>query len=368
MHSRRLQVLTWHVHGNYLWYLSETPCDFILPVGGRSGHGYSGRGNTFPFGENVKDCPLKDLKTQRFDCILFQSRKHFEFDQHELLSASQQRLPKIYLEHDPPWDDVTDQKHWFNDPNGLLVHVTHYNRLMWQSDKVPTRVIEHGVKVPESARFSGELPRGITALNHLARRGRKVGADIFRDLAKRTPLDLVGMAAEEAGGLEEISPTELAHFISRYRYFFSPIRYTSLGLAILEAMSIGLPIVGLATCELATVINNGVHGYLDNNPSRLLEHMERLVGDRRLAQQMGEAARQLALERFNIRRFADDWHQLLCEVAGDSVARRTAASHPASVQTVDGSQSVVRNEVDEASENTSVTETIPLSETAEATR
>lgn len=317
--KKTLRVLTWHVHGNYLWYLSETPCDFILPVANSAvelGHGYSGRGTTFPFGSNVIDCPIEQLRNEKFDLILFQSRKHYEEDQHQILSPAQRRLPSVYIEHDPPWEDVTDQPHWFRETNGLLIHVTHYNHLMWQCDHVPSRVIEHGVKVPPTAAFTGELSRGITALNHLTRRGRKVGADIFQQLAAQTPLDLVGMAAEEAGGLGEVVPTQLAHFIARYRYFFSPIRYTSLGLAILEAMMVGLPILGLATCELATVIENGKSGYLETDLSKLLAHMQRLSDDRQEAYALGQEARRIAMERFNIQRFASDWYKTLTEVAG----------------------------------------------------
>jgi glycosyltransferase involved in cell wall biosynthesis len=312
-----------------LWYLSETPCDFILPVGQRPNHGYGGRGTTFPFGGNVIDCPLEDLQSQRFDCILFQSRGHYEVDQHELLSPAQRQLPRIYLEHDPPWEDVTDQRHWFDDPQGLLVHVTHFNRLMWDSGRTPMRVIEHGVRVPASVRYTGELARGITAMNHLLNRGRKVGADIFQEMARHTPLDLIGMDAERAGGIGEIAPPELPSFIAKYRYFFSPIRYTSLGLAILEAMSVGLPIVGLATCELATVIENGRTGFLETDTARLLEHMQRLVRDPKEAHELGRAASKLAAERFNIRRFADDWYRTLWEVAGDSIARGASATEAA---------------------------------------
>ena len=56
-----------------------------------------------------------------------------------------------------------------------------------------------------------------------------------------------------------------------YRFVFNPIRYTSLGLAVLEAMMIGIPIVGLATTEMVTVVENGVSGYLDTNVDNLIE-------------------------------------------------------------------------------------------------
>ncbi len=59
------------------------------------------------------------------------------------------------------------------------------------------------------------------------------------------------MGAEEAGGLGEVRHVELAAFAARYRFFFNPIRYTSLGLAVIEAMMVGMPIVALATTEMS---------------------------------------------------------------------------------------------------------------------
>ena len=153
-----------------------------------------------------------------------------------------------------------------DDPDTLLVHVTPFNALMWDSGRTPTRVIEHGVFVPDDARYSGELDRGIVVVNHLNRRGRRLGADIFERVRHEVPLDLVGMDAESLGGLGEVAPSELARFASRYRFFFNPIRYTSLGLAVIEAMMIGLPIIGLATTELATVIENGISGFVATDP------------------------------------------------------------------------------------------------------
>src|SRR6185312_12709626 len=107
-----------------------------------------------------------------------------------------------------------------------------------------------------------------------------------------------------------------------YRFFFHPIRYTSLGLALLEAMMIGLPIVGLATTELVTVIENGVHGYLDTDVRRLIEPMRALLADPSLARRLGENARRRALERFGIQRFARDWEETFASATGRAKPRQ----------------------------------------------
>lgn len=68
-----------------------------------------------------------------------------------------------------------------------------------------------------SISIAGELERGIVVVNNLASRGRRLGPDVFASAAKRVPLDLVGMSAEEAGGLGEIGNLDLAAFTARYR-------------------------------------------------------------------------------------------------------------------------------------------------------
>jgi glycosyltransferase involved in cell wall biosynthesis len=122
------------------------------------------------------------------------------------------------------------------------------------------------------------------------------------------------MAAEELGGIGEIMPTKLASFIAHYRFFFNPIRYTSLGLAVLEAMSIGMPIVGLATTEMVTAIQNCHSGYIETDLTKLIERMHELIANPHEAHRLGENARRFALERFNIRRFVCDWEETLAEV------------------------------------------------------
>lgn len=322
---RALRILTWHVHGNYLLYLTQAPHEFFLPVKPGRPHPYGGRAGSFSWGANVHELPAEEVRRQRFDCILFQMPRNYEQDQHEILSAEQRRLPRIYLEHDPPLGHPTDTRHRVDDPGVLLVHVTPYNALMWDGGRTPTMVIDHGVVLPEGVRYSGERARGIAVVNNLRRRGRRLGADVFERVRAELPIDLVGMDAEALGGLGEVPPPELPAFAARYRFFFNPIRYTSLGLAVCEAMLLGMPIVGLATTELAATVENGVSGFVDTDVERLLPRMRALLRDPAEARRLGDGARAYAEERFNIARFARDWDRAFRLVTGTGATR----THPA---------------------------------------
>ncbi len=302
-----MRIFTWHIHGSYLYYLTQANHEFYLPVLPGKPEGYGGRLPGFAWGDNVHDVPAQEVRHLDFDCILFQSRKNYLHDQYEILSQSQQQLPCLYLEHDPPQEHPTNTKHIVDDPNVLLIHVTDFNRLMWDNGRSPSRTIEHGVVVPDNISYSGELAKGLVVTNDLRRRGRRLGVDIFTQVRDSIPLDLVGMDAESLGGLGEVPHAQLPAFASQYRFFFHPVRYTSLGLAVCEAMMLGLPIVGLATTELVTVVENGVSGYVDTNIDRLMARMQELIANPDLAHRLSAGAKKQAQQRFNIQRFIRDW-------------------------------------------------------------
>jgi glycosyltransferase involved in cell wall biosynthesis len=311
---RPLRILTWHTHGSYLYYLTQAPHEFYVLSKPNRPAGYGGRMGHLPWGDNVHDLPVAEAKKQPIDCIVFQDDDQYFEGQHEFLSSDQRRLPKIYLEHDPPRDHPTDARHPVDEPDVLVVHVTPFNALMWEHRRSATRVIEHGVVAPRDVSYSGEIERGIVAVNNLRRRGRRLGFDVFEHVRRQVPLDLVGMGAEEADGLGEVQHDRLFDLAARYRFFFNPIRYTSLGLAVIEAMMVGLPIVGLATTEMATTIENGRTGYVDTNVDRLVERMSWLLRNHEEARRLGANARRYANERFNIARFVADWNAAFAAV------------------------------------------------------
>lgn len=313
---RRLKILIWHIHGSYLNSLARIDHDWYLPVKPGKPEGYGGRGPTFDLPPYVREVPVEQVRDLDLDLIIFQTPRNWEVDQEEILSAEQRRLPRIYLEHNTPRPHPVDTKHLIDDPNVLLVHVTHFNRLMWDNNRTPTTVIEHSVAIDPDAVYRGTTERGIVMINGMQKRPRIAGYDLFLQARQQVPLDSVGMMTEELGGLGDVPYRDLHRVIAEYRFMFSPIRYTSLPLAVIEGLTIGMPVVALATTELPTVIENGETGFVSCDVDELIDHMQFLLANPEEAQRIGANARSMARSRFGIERFVRDWNAAFQQVLG----------------------------------------------------
>lgn len=90
-------------------------------------------------------------------------------------------------------------------------------------------------------------------------------------------------------------------------------------------MMLGLPIIGLATTEMATVVENDVTGYVDTHVDNLIAYMQALLANPAAAQRLSKEARRYARERFNIERFSRDWDETFSFVAGERPTSLRAA-------------------------------------------
>lgn len=299
---QRLRILTWATRLDYLRSLAHTGHDLLVVSSGqsRSDHG--------DFPDNVRAIGVDEVRRQKIDLILFQRPRHYLDEQYEILTAAQRRAPKIYLEHEPPREHPVDSRHVVSEDHVPVVHVAHFNHLMWDHGGRPTRVIEPGVAAPE-ARYDGTLARGLAVIEH-ATHSRALGLDLCQEMQQRAALDLAF----------ELDPRSAA----RYRYFFFPARYGSPSFALIRAMMIGMPVLAAASGSIDGVIRQGIDGFVEADPPRLAERMHELVADRQRAALMGEAARQNATTRFGIGRFVNDWNRLFGELVPTLGERRAA--------------------------------------------
>ena len=308
-----MNVLVWQIHGSYLNTLVQSfagaPHRFYLPTKPGKPEGYGGRGPTYSWSPETVEVPADEVRDLNLDLVVYQTEKNFTQDAREILTSEQRALPAIYLEHNTPQGRINDMVHPIDDPGVLLVQVTHFNDLFWDCRGTPTRVIDHAVMPSASeGSYTGEIERGVSLVNDMPRRKRVVGGDVFRRASEEVPLDLFGFNSKEvARGFGDLPQAEVHERVRAYRFYFNPIRYTSLPLSVLEAMEIGLPVVALATTELVTVIKDGENGFIDTNVDNLIRRMRWLLSDPEEARWIGDAGRRTVRERFGLKRFTADW-------------------------------------------------------------
>jgi glycosyltransferase involved in cell wall biosynthesis len=121
------------------------------------------------------------------------------------------------------------------------------------------------------------------------------------------------MGAGARGGYENLPQAQLHGELARRRVYLHPIRWTSLGLSLIEAMHLGMPVVALATTEIPEAVPAGT-GVISTNVRALIESLEQLLAHPERCKELGHNARAYARERYGLKRFLADWDRLFEEI------------------------------------------------------
>ncbi|MEV6963154.1 glycosyltransferase [Streptomyces sp. NPDC051207] len=319
-----MNILLWHVHGSWTTAFVQGPHTYVVPVTpGRDPDGL-GRARTFAWPASVREATPGQLRDTPVDLVVLQRPHELELAERWLGGRRPGRdVPAVYLEHNAPDGDVPGTRHPCADRDDLtIVHVTHFNRLFWDCGTTRAEVVEHGIVDP-GHRYTGRIGRAAVVVNEPLRRGRHTGTDLLPALAAAAPLDVFGMRTEGLADHLGLPPDrcrtadlpqhELHAAMAERRLYLHPVRWTSLGLSLLEAMHLGMPVVALATTEAVEAVPPGA-GTLSTRPEVLAEAARRYLADPAAAAEDGARARQAALERYGLKRFLADWERLITEV------------------------------------------------------
>jgi hypothetical protein len=318
---RSVKVLVWHVHGSWTTAFVNGAHDYLLPTTpGRDADG-RGRAETWTWPATATEVPHSDLRDAPPDLVVLQRPRDLELLRAWTGWEAGRDVPAVYVEHNTPGGDVPFSRHPLADQARIpVVHVTHFNRLVWDCGTAPTLVVEHGIVDP-GLRYTGEVRRAAVLVNEPVRRGRAVGTDLVLRLTERVPVDLYGMGAHAlhpcpeapAGHLythQNLPQDDVHTQMSRRAVYVHTSRWTSLGLSVLEAMHLGMPVVAVATTEACRAVAPGT-GILTADPDELITATRRLLDRPEEARELGRRGREVALERYGLKRFLRDWDQVL---------------------------------------------------------
>lgn len=316
------RVLLWHVHGSWTESFVQGRHDYLLPV--NAAKDADGRGLCGHRWPRAREVEARRLADEQLDLVVLQRPEELA-----LVSAWTGRrvgtdIPAVYVEHNAPRPSPTESRHPVAGRNDiLLVHVTDFNSLMWDNGAAPTAVITHGIKDPGD-RYTGELAAAATVINEPARRGRVVGTDLLVRLSAEVPIDVWGMGTSDLSrtafkgdvhGRGDVAPPALFSEVARRRVYLHTARWTSLGISLLEAMHLGMPVVAVASTMAPLTIPSEA-GVVSADIGTLGDALRRYVADPESARVAGKSARQVALKYFGLDRFLREWDQLIGEVCG----------------------------------------------------
>ena len=303
-----MNILLWHVHGSWTTSFVQGKHRYLVPVNAARDEWGRGRARTFDWPATVEEVDPAEVRD--VDVVVLQRPE-------ELDRVAHLDVPKIYVEHNTPKGDVPNSRHPMADRDDLVVaHVTHFNDLFWDVGGTRTTVIEHGIVEP-AARWTGELERLAVVTNEPVRRNRVTGTDLMPRFAAVAPLDVYGMgvAGLRLDGVTTYDDPPQARMhaeIARRRAYLHLCRWTSLGLSLIEAMQIGMPVLALATTEAIAAVPDDA-GVLATRVDTLVDAAHWLIEEPEQAALLGARARQVALARYGLDRFLADWDRLLEE-------------------------------------------------------
>lgn len=315
-----MRILLSDVHGGYTDALVAGRHDYVfLPaVDGRGG--LSRLGAAAP--ERAREVDPAVLRDDPPDVVLLQRPE----DAAAVADRTGLRVgvdvAAVFLEHNTPKESVPNTRHPMADGDIPVVHVTYLNALLWDCGRTPTRVVEHGLADP-GLRYDGTLDHLAFVVNEPVRRWRVTGTDLLPAFAP-LPVDAFGIdadllpaALDHQPGIAfagNLKPLQLRSALVRRRAYLHLNRWTSLGLSLIEAMLLGLPVVVLDTTVAARTVPPGA-GAISADPDVLVAAAQRLLADPDEARAAGLVAREAALARHGLERFLDDWDAVFAAAA-----------------------------------------------------
>lgn len=327
-----MRILVWHVHGSWATAFVAGDHEYVVPVVPGRGPEGRGRAETWDWPASVTEATPEELARLAagggIDVVVLQRPEEVELLRRWTGLVPGRDVPAVYVEHNAPTEHAARSRHPLGGldvvEEGLvpIVHVTAFNQLMWDTGDARTLVVDHGIPDPGHL-YTGERASVGVVVNEPVRRWRVAGTDVLVEVGRHVPLDVYGMGvgklAEHLGdhedhGLHDDVPQAAMHArLAASRVYLHPYRWTSLGLSLLEAMALGMPVLALPTTE-APVAVPAAAGTLSSRPDELVATARRWLADPDEARERGTAARAHVLEHYSHATFLRRWDTVLQEV------------------------------------------------------
>lgn len=315
--TRPLNILYANNHEGYSATLAKTGHNFYVLQHSKF-HPWDTKERALPpnfFMLNGPDIP-KQLKTDiAFDLVLSQNC----IDHHPILLQLAQQLncPLLCAEHTLPWPDWNDEtiERVGNLPCDHNIFMADFSVGAWfrDIDDPKISVIRHGMDVDFWNGWIGGDGKIMTAVWNYPQRNQICGFDLYKEVTKDLPTSPWG----DSPGFSKMADNtdHLRELYRRASVFLNTTLWSTTPFGLLEAMSVGCPIVTTATTAMPEFIQDGVNGFITNDPVVMRERLIELIKNPELGKKIGNAGRQTVIEQFGQKRFLKEWDDVFQKVA-----------------------------------------------------
>jgi hypothetical protein len=251
-----------------------------------------------------------------FDLVLSQNK----FGQFQVLSDLSRRInvPMISLEHTlpvPSWPARTREE--CRNQRGVLdVFISEYSVSEWGFNMADpnVRVIHHGIETDIWTGWRGGDGKILTVVNDYINREWCCGFSLWKMVTEGLPANPWG--ATQGLSQPAKSPQHLLEVYQAASVFLNTSLISPVPTAMLEAMSVGCPVVTTSNCMLPQIIQDGINGFITNDPAQMRKRLTELLRDKELAARIGQAGRETVIHKFGDSLFIQRWNEVFRQATG----------------------------------------------------
>lgn len=196
-------------------------------------------------------------------------------------------------------------------PYNLTVFSSDFVANSWGADTEDeeVKIISHGVDTDFFTGWTGGDGKILTVVNNYQHRNNTMGFDLFTQIMKCFTMNTLGHTQGVSNATKSVH--ELLSAYQKASVFVNTSVWHACPMALLEAMSVGCPVVTTGSAMLAEIVEDGVNGFIADDIDTMKTKIQNILDDPDMAKAMGQKARQTIIDRFNSEQFIKNWQKAL---------------------------------------------------------
>jgi len=306
--NRKLNILCFATHESFQTNLAKTGHNFFLFYHPRIKM-WDYRYRDLPSNYFIIDGTSKIPADITIDLILSQSR--WGQLQQSLELRSMLQVPIIHLEHVLPREGLDG-----NIRGDLHVFLTEYQQKAWGQNGP---IIPTGIDTNYFSGWNGEDGRILTVVNGYYQRAKETGWELYKSATNGLPILPVG----DTPGFSKPAPS-LDILLEMYRgcgVYLNTTTMSTLPMGLLEAMSVGCPVVTTGGCGIKDFVKDTENGFIADDPATMTRALKWLLDpqNKDRAKKIGEEGRKTIIEKFELERFVKNWNEIFSRTVGTAI-------------------------------------------------